>query len=103
MLPLIARNLLQQIRYLTSGCTVFTNKLLQGLTANTKQIREGNDRCLALVTGLVPAIGYDRASEIAKEAYQTGKTIREVALAQKILPEEQLNQLLDPLRQTKRV
>ena len=102
MLPLIARNLLQQIRYLTSGCTVFTDKLLKGLSANTEQIREGNDRCLALVTGLVPAIGYDRASEIAKEAYKTGKTIREVVLGQKILPEEQVNQLLDPFGQTNR-
>jgi fumarate hydratase class II len=102
MLPLIARNLLQQIRYLTSDCTVFTDKLLKGLSANTEQIREGNDRCLALVTGLVPAIGYDRASEIAKEAYKTGKTIREVVLGQKILPEEQVNQLLDPFGQTNR-
>ncbi len=100
MLPLIARNLIQQIRYLTGGCTIFTDKLLRGLVADTERIKAGNERSLALVTGLVPVVGYDRAAEIAKEAHRTGKTIREVAREQKILPEEELDRLLDPRHQT---
>jgi fumarate hydratase class II len=100
MLPLIARNLIQQIRYLTGGCAIFTDKLLQGLAVDTERIRMGNERSLALVTGLVPVIGYDRAAEIAKEAHRTGKTIREVARAQKLLPQDELDRLLDPRHQT---
>jgi len=100
MLPLIARNLIQQIRYLTGGCTIFIDKLLQGLAVDTKRIQAGNERSLALVTGLVPVIGYDRAAEIAKEAHRTGQTIREVARAQKILPDQELDRLLDPRHQT---
>jgi fumarate hydratase class II len=102
MLPLIARNLLQQIRYLTGGCVIFTDKLLQGLVADRERIRDANERSLALVTGLVPAIGYDRAAEIAKEAHSTGRTIREVAREQKILPDAELDRLLDPRRQTEK-
>jgi len=100
MLPLIARNLIQQIRFLTGGCAIFTDKLLVGLQADPERIKAGNERCLALVTGLVPAIGYDRAAEIAKEAHRTGQTIREVARAQGILPEAELERLLDLRRQT---
>ena len=102
MLPLIARNLLQQIRYLTGGCRMFTAKLLRGLAADTERIREANERSLALVTGLVPAIGYDRAAEIAKEAHRQGATIREVAREQRVLADEELDRLLDLRGQTGR-
>jgi len=100
MLPLIARNLLQQIRLLSGGCTIFTDKLLQGLVAEEGRIKAANERSLALVTGLTPAIGYDRAAEIAKAAHASGRTIREIAREQKILPEEELDRLLDPRQQT---
>jgi len=100
MLPLIARNLIQQIRYLAAGCITFTDKLLNGLEADRERIRDANERSLALVTGLVPAIGYDRAAEIAKEAHRTGRTIREVARELKVLPEAELDRLLDPRHQT---
>jgi fumarate hydratase class II len=100
MLPLIARNLLQQISLLSGGCTIFTNKLLLGLVAEGARIEAANERSLALVTGLVPVIGYDRAAEIAKLAHANGRTIREVARELKVLPEEELGRLLDPGRQT---
>jgi len=100
MLPLIGRNLLQQIRYLTGGCTIFTERLLLGLTADRERIGKDTERSLALVTGLVPAIGYDRAAEIAKEAQKSGKTIRQVAREQQLLSEEELDRLLDPRHQT---
>lgn len=100
MLPLIAGNLLQQISLLSGGCTIFTNKLLLGLVAEGARIEAANERSLALVTGLVPAIGYDRAAEIAKAAHASGRTIREVARELKVLPEAELDRLLDPSRQT---
>jgi fumarate hydratase class II len=51
-------------------------------------------------TGLVPIIGYERAAAIAQEAFRTGKTVRGVAMEQKVLPEAQLEELLDPIRMT---
>jgi len=49
-----------------------------------------------MVTSLAPVIGYDRASEIAKQAVTEGKTVRQLCLEQKLLPEDELNRLLDP-------
>jgi fumarate hydratase class II len=51
-------------------------------------------------TGLVPVIGYEKAAEIAREAHRTGKTVRDVAMEQKVLPKTQLEELLDPIRMT---
>jgi fumarate hydratase class II len=53
-----------------------------------------------MCTALAPVIGYEKAAAIAKKAYTTGKTVREVALGEKVLPEAQLNELLDPLKMT---
>ena len=58
------------------------------------------EQSLAMVTALAPVIGYDAAAKIAKEAFVTGKTVREVAKAHKVLPEDRLNKILDPWRMT---
>jgi fumarate hydratase class II len=58
------------------------------------------ERSLAMVTSLAPKIGYDQAAAIAKEAYETGRTVREVATEQKVLPEKELEQALDPRSMT---
>ena len=50
--------------------------------------------------GISPEIGYDRAAAIAKESYQSGKTVRQIALEKKILPPEKLEEILDPMRMT---
>jgi len=100
MLPLIARNLLQQIGYLARGCDMFTDKLLKDLKADKARIETANERSLALVTVLAPVIGYDRAAEIAKEAHLTGRTIREVCREKKVMSEEELAGLLDLRHQT---
>ena len=55
---------------------------------------------MAMVTSLAPKIGYDRAAEIAKESVKTGKTVREISLEKKVLPEGELNVALDPLSMT---
>jgi fumarate hydratase class II len=93
-LPLIAYNLLQSIELLAEAATVFAEKCVQGLTANPAQCESMIEKSLALVTGLVPLIGYDKAAAIAKKAYASGQTIRQVALAEKVLPPETIDELL---------
>lgn len=100
MLPLIARNLLEQISLMANASTNFTHKLLKGLQANRQRIEELNEMSLSLATALAPIIGYDKAAEVAKQAYKSGKTVRQVATEQKLLPEEQLEEVLDLRKQT---
>ncbi len=95
MLPVIAYNLLESISILASVTQAFTDKCIAGITANREVCATYIEKSLALVTGLVPKIGYDQAAAIAKKAYETGKTIRQVTMEEAILPEDELNDLLD--------
>ncbi|RJQ52217.1 MAG: class II fumarate hydratase [Desulfobacteraceae bacterium] len=95
MLPVIAYNLLQSIRLLGNAARILSDKCVKGIQANRRTCEGNVERSLAMVTGLVPLIGYDRAAEIAKSAFESGKTVREVALEKKVLPEEELNRALD--------
>jgi fumarate hydratase class II len=94
MLPVIAYNLLQSISLLASVAALFATKCIAGLTANREACAGYIEKSLALVTALVPEIGYDRAAAVAKKAYESGKTIREIAVEEKILPEDKINKLL---------
>jgi fumarate hydratase class II len=98
MMPLMAAAMLESIELLTRAVTLFSDRCLTGLQADRKRCKELMEQSLALVTSLAPAIGYDRAAELAKQAWHEGKTIRELVLAEKILPETELNKLLDPER-----
>ena len=100
MLPLIARNLLEQIQLLSGASLMFADRLVHGLRANREHIAARNEDSLSLATALVPVIGYDRAAEIAKESHRTGRTVRELARERQILPEEELERVLDLRRQT---
>jgi len=91
MLPVIAHNLLQSIELISSVSILFAKKCVDGITANEQRCAHFIEQSLAMVTGLIPHIGYDRAADIAKKAQQTGKTIRQVVLEDKILPETVLN------------
>jgi len=103
MLPLMAYNLLQSIQLLSRAVTVFGEKCIKGITANIKKCTSNLEKSLALVTALVPTIGYDKAATLAKEAYESGKTVREVALKAKILPEREINRILDGIIMGKKV
>ena len=100
MLPLIAHNLMNSIEILTHGTRVFTDKLITELKANKEICADYIEGSLAMCTSLAPVIGYDKAAHLANVAYETGKTVREVALAEKVLPEDELNRLLDPMSMT---
>jgi fumarate hydratase class II len=100
MMPVMAHNVLQSIDILSNGVRNFAERCIRGLRADEKRIASMIDQSLALCTSLSPIIGYDAASSVAKEAYETGKTIREVAMQHGVLPEERLKEVLDPLSMT---
>jgi len=99
MMPVMAWDLLESIRILASATRNFTTRCIAGLQADRDRAASSVERSLALVTALVPEIGYEKAAAIAKEAWETGRTVREVAKEHSGLPAEKLNRLLDPLRQ----
>ena len=100
MLPVMTHNVLESIEILASGTRTFSRRCMEGLEADEAACAEYVERSLALVTGLVPAIGYDASAAIAKEALRSGRTLREVALDQTDLGEKELDDLIDPKRQT---
>ena len=100
MMPVMAHNLLQSIVILSNVSNAFTDKCVVGIKADKQRCEEMIEKSLAMCTVLAPIIGYDAAAKLAKEAYETGKTVRQVALEKKILPEDELNRVLDPWSMT---
>jgi fumarate hydratase class II len=101
MMPVMTYNLLQSIHLLSIASSVFTEKCVNGLKADKERCREMIEKSLAMVTALSPRIGHDAAAKIAREAYETGRTVREIAMERKILPKGELEKILDPWRMTK--
>jgi fumarate hydratase class II len=96
MMPLIAHNLLQSIEILARAATQFTQKCVLGLEADRRRCEALVEESLAMATALAPALGYDRAAQIAKKAFESGKTVRETALTEQVLTREELEDILDP-------
>ena len=99
MMPVAAYNLLQSIALLSSSADNFAEQCVKGLQA-TQTGPAMLEKGLMLGTALSPAIGYDKAAETAKEAAATGSTIREMARKMTSLTDEQLDDLLDPVKMT---
>jgi fumarate hydratase class II len=95
MLPVIAYNLLQSISLLARSSTLFADKCIRGIEANEGKCRSYLEQSLALATALVPVIGYDKAASVAKRASEKGETVREAAIREAILPEGEVNRILD--------
>jgi fumarate hydratase class II len=100
MMPVMAHNLLENIRLLGNACCSFSERCVRGIEANEERCRELVELSMAMVTSLAPKIGYDRAAEIAKESAKTGRTVRELCLEKKVLPVEELERALDPVAMT---
>lgn len=100
MMPLIAYDLLNSIEILTNGVNAFNDKCLKGIKADAKRCRELAEATLAMATALNPVIGYEAAAEISKEAYRTGKTVKQVVIDKGILTKKEANILLDPIKLT---
>ncbi len=95
MMPLIAYNLLQSIQLLTNSAAIFAESCVKGIRANREQCQSNLEKNLSLATALVPRIGYDKAAAIAKEAHRTGRTVREAAKESGLLPDQEIDEILD--------
>jgi len=94
MMPVIAYDLLDSIELLSAGVRNFTLRCVNGIEANREKTGALVEQSLAMATALTPEIGYDRAAAIAKEAYETGRTVREVAIEKSGLSAEKIAELL---------
>jgi len=100
MMPVIAHNLLQEIAILAGGLEAFTSRCVKGIEANEDACRANAERSLALATALNPAIGYENAAKLAKEALEQGVPIRELTQEKSLLDKSELDRLLDLRRMT---
>jgi len=95
-MPVMIDAFLESVKLLSNVANVFTEKLLVDLEVNQERCRELIAQSLMLVTSLAPVVGYEQSAALAKEAFKTGKTIRQLCLDRDILPADQLDALLDP-------
>jgi fumarate hydratase class II len=100
--PVLAHNVLQSANLLSNSAEVFAERFVAKLEANEEHCADRVERSMALATALNPAIGYDKASKVAKQALAEDKTVREVAVEEGYLTESEADEVLDPARMTKR-
>ncbi len=101
MMPVIAHNVLQSITLLATSSTNFATRCVDGIKPNTERLNYLAEASIATCTALAPKIGYDKAAQLAKDAYKSGKSLRQVAKEQQVLPEAELERVLDLMRMTK--
>lgn len=94
--PIIAHNLLNSLLYLRQGCLTLAERCVRGITANRERLRDVVEHSIGIVTALNPYIGYENATAVAKEAHETGKSVREIVLARGLLTAERLDEILRP-------
>lgn len=94
--PIIAHSLFNSLIYLKNGCLTLAEKCVRGITANKEHLSDMLNKSIGIVTALNPIIGYENASAVAKEAYETGKGVAEIILAKGLLTKEQLDDILKP-------
>ena len=100
MEPVMAFNMFNSLNYITRAVNTFVDKLLIGLEPNVEQCQKWLDKSVGIVTALLPHIGYEKSAELAREAYTTGKPIREIILDRGILSKEKLEHILSPRQMT---
>jgi fumarate hydratase class II len=99
-IPLIARNVLESIELLAATSRNFARQCIDGLQANTDRAMELSELNLSTVTALVPAIGYDRSAELAKQALKQNRPLREVVKEAGVLDDDEVDRILDNRRMT---
>jgi len=100
--PVIAYNYLQSAALLANASETFAEKFVRKLEANREHCEDQVQQSMALATALNPAIGYDKASEVAKTALKEGKTVREVVVEKGYLDADEVDEVLDPEKMTHR-
>ena len=94
--PVIAYRLLRSIETLRNACAVLRERCVEGITANPARMRQFVEQSIGIVTALVPTIGYESASAIAKQALESGRGVYEIVLERGILSRDALDRLLNP-------
>ena len=100
MVPVIVQSLFESMEMLCNAMETLTIRCVKGITANTDRCRRMVEESIGLVTALVPALGYETCSLLAREALDSGRGIRELVLEKKLLPPERLDDLLSPEKMT---
>ena len=99
-MPVIQYKLLDSVLILTNAVKIFNEKCISGIIINAARCQDYAIRSLGIGTILNPIIGYSKAAEVVRESMRTGKSIKEIIQRQKLLSEEQLNQVLSPIFMT---
>ncbi len=100
MMPVICWNVLQSLTILKNAMRVLAEKAVRGTKANQQRAEEMAYKSASLVTALAPYIGYEASAKLAKEQVETGRDIREIVREHKLLPEEDLAEILRPQAMT---
>jgi aspartate ammonia-lyase len=98
--PVIAYRLLRSVDTLRNACVVLRERCVTGITANPQRMRDFVEHSIGIVTALVAVIGYEKATQVAKAALESGRGVAELVLEQKLLTREQIDQVLDPAAMT---
>jgi aspartate ammonia-lyase len=98
--PLAGLNMMESQELLKNGAAALRTKCVDGITINEKVLAHYMETTVGIVTALNPVIGYEKATELANEAYRTDKGLLEIIREKKILTEAQIKELLDPVKLT---
>ena len=98
--PLVGLAVLESQSLLFTGSNALRTKCVDGITLNEKVLERYMETTVGIVTALNPVLGYEKATELANEAYKSGKGILEVIREKKVLTEDQIKDLLDPVKLT---
>jgi aspartate ammonia-lyase len=94
--PIIAYRLLRSIDELRNACVVLRTRCVVGITANPDQLRRFVEHSIGIVTALVPTLGYSKATQVAKEALESGRGVYDIVLEQGLMKREELDRVLNP-------
>lgn len=95
MKPVLVFNLLESITILENGLRVFRKYAIEGITANVEHCRNIVEKSISLVTAINPYVGYEKATEIARTAMETGRSVREICIESGVLTKEEVDEILD--------
>jgi aspartate ammonia-lyase len=98
--PIIAFRLLSGMTNLARACKILQDRCVEGITANPERMRSFVEQSIGVITALVPLLGYETTSEIAKQALDTGRGVYELVCERGLMTREQLDRLLNPAAMT---
>lgn len=99
-LPMAFHSIFESIQILNNGMKTLSVNCIDGISANTDKMREDIEKSTGIVTALVPIIGYEKSAQIAKKALNTGKGILEIVREDKIMSNDEIDKLLEPMSMT---